>query len=1680
MQACPECHVVLESAEGYARHRAFFCNDGGPVIGSATGGATACSDSQQRALPPPPPPALQQPRSPPQSYVVRRLLSDRGVDHQPAPRLAAHDGSLRRRTDPAATALADREAFYARAEADLAALKAAAARGSGGGVPGRGAASIGGYTTRPDPWGVVSVSPVRQQAPRFGRRSREAFLEAEAADAESLGLSAAPAGPQQARAAAMSPLTSFFPQQREAREQQQPFPYFAVGQQQHQTLQASSADGMPSVLLPVVQRLRQALVLRGESHLARDAGTLEAQLVGALGGAAAAGQQPQQRLPPLLRVQLDALMEQMHEQLEQTSALLRARRPEEGVRDEVAELRREVAVVASGRGGAGGDDEGDEATRQLDRELGRLRKEHAVKRLRVEMQEEEEKWLTAKAEARRLQSDAEARERWARQQEEERQRAGEAGADSGAAEAAAAAAAAGFVLFVDRVTGLPMRADPRRTGRWDGAEVRAVFSFFREGQQVFPLRDLPPRPTAQDARHPAHKVCLFAQRKKVTSLPLEPNVVLLVEVQLVVRPAAGPDDEPETAPHAWAVVPVTDRKGALRAGGWRAPLFFCPVDTSAAPRLMDETFQRLEEHASNRGGVVRHQLYVRFVPPKDLAAELSRDVDEVDNARGGRGVGGLYAVPKIYRRGEADFRELVADASSSSSSSATGTEDATTTTTSEEGEGGRGRRRKKERRGKKKRKKKKSEGEEEAAEAQAPPPPVSRRASSRVSLLRMQSGDGSGREPLLPADAEEDAAAASLSRQGSRRPSFRSSRGGGGGGVDSDEFAAAAASEQEGEEEEGGGGAGPQRSGSFYPRQSTPQPRAATKLRPVELRLPNLPRSAAVRLTLTLCRPPAGGGGGDDGAPAQPPPPPPPLRRGALVRDASWELPTLPVSRAAAAAAGGVVLHYGHTEAGVLEHAAAASLLLVEVWIGSPSTRFTEQLVRWAAVPAAAAADGTAEELRIPLHEAFGGGAPAAAAASGHLSLKIRAADPASAPPPPPTPGRRRQGRALPPSDALWLAASPPARPEPLAAETRVFVRVDAGRHFPRNVCVSRVVGRWFAAAAAAGGGVGGGASFSAHAEPPLVAVQSVSSDPQNPRFTSCLEEDGREEHGVLARLHAAGVAACFCLLTVESVDAATGRPAVLGYATLPLVDAGAASVSQRRVQLRLRTGPLPPRPVSPAMLDAAAAVPLATLLVTVSCTLPLPRPRPYASLAYDTAGARPRAREVALHAAVAEEEGGGAAAGPATVEETLSARLHPGAPAAVARQRVEKLFGSPGASASGLVDLAYVKRYCATDGVSLRVEGATGLPALKGAMYKAVARLHPGGRAVLVTLRSDWGASVCAPRWLDPPLAVAAASASASASASSAPLSDATAAFVEVVSVRHSSGGSAAEAWACVPLLLPGGRFARHGRVRVPLYQGRVTPQVLQDFAAAASVDAFLAGLGDERLLRWAALTVAVADGARGHELVPADARAAAAAARPRSVLDPRHLAAYNKYPSTNRSLRATLRDGSADALLEEDAVESLANERLAEETGFAMPAAAKPQQRQQQQHLAPSRQPSRRVSALSQQQQQQEEDGKQGVRSGSSAAGGLPPTLALRVRKDGAGKVGIKYVGAAVSGVVPGGPGERAGVREGMTLVSLDGVAVENKTDAVREAFGKAPGSFRLEVRPAAEEGKEDGRKG
>ena len=1318
-------------------------------------------------------------------------------------------------------------------------------------------------------------------------------------------------------------------------------------------------------MLEEVQRLREGLAMRGEAHMVRDARGIEASLRQMLGPTEA----PQPRIPHALQAQLRGMMDQMQEQMEETARVL-SQAPTRSVRDrnleaELDEMKREMALSRV-------EESPDNEMKKMEQEMSRLRQQQEVSKLRLQIQKEQEEWARQAAEERRREDEAEARRLWEAEQRSAPKK-----------DTTAALDMKGFIVFFDRATGLPGKNTPLAHG-WPGSEIRLVYSFFENGNQLFPLKELPPCGVQQDTVHPTFKLCNLQQRKKITGIELVQDVSLLIEVQLVIKHATEPGADVEYTPHAWTLIPITDRRETLLEGSWKAPLFFCPVDPSASPHIMDDTFKRIETHNStnNTTARTRHQCYVRLVQPKNVAAEL------------GRGTAGdsAYKVPRIYKEVDREVRALMR---------ASGEQDESSESSSEEEEEDHTPVRKKPKKSPKRSLRPDVEEEpqqtpeknEEAPQAEEEPPldtvPPRKESVRRSSMRRVKSVVVDGVEVEVEEEVqveveEQGAAPEEVARRASSSLLERSARA-------PTETAVPALSRAP-------TASALSRARTAVPPSvhSTPEGlrppsvdfSCATEIQVLELNLPEAAKCSAVKVTCSVCT------AGD-----------------IMEKAVTWVVDTVTVRPKQ----GSVCYKWRDAPSRTLPHQADA-VLLFEVWTGH-SLSFAEKLTRWGV------ASGADLQAETPTTVVLGARQLPVCTTNttslGYIRVKLCRSNANSR--------EAHKGysncahpKEAAPTEVLWERHQGRSSKETATASTNVYVRIDKARFLPANVCVSRVVVRFFGRAKKS-------RTFVPVGEGLDVAVQDIESNVAHPFYTASLGNEQDGYHAKLSGMAMQKVADVFCLLDVEVIDACMGKPAVLGYAILPVYADGV--VHTQRVQARLRVGPLPPKPVTPQMLDAAPYFPLATLLVTVMCRIP-PPPEEYASGVFDTTQARPAASEQVMFRTFDHQ--------PRFVRTTLAAKLPSKASARTVREKVEKLFGSAETMPTRLVDPSFVSRFNAKTGAGVHVSAATGLPQGKDFLYKVVTTLHPQ-RVMWYTQRSDWSASSAAPRWADETHIV-----------KNVPLTSESVVFMEVVKVSY-AGVVTHHAWGALPLMQRGGSYAQHGKFRIPLYKGGVSDQHLSALKES-SVEAFLAGRDDKDLAKWSTLIVSLTDGLR-HEELRSDA------VKPRNMLDPKHATQYAQPTASPANLRSTLTKG-----IDEVEGENITNQVLEEKTGARANLVPVKKVR-----INPKRESIKEAEpAVQEEEPPPKPEEKPKAKEEVPEEKPPPPRVrkTLSITKSDTGKVGVKYTGKTVTGVVPGGACDTAGVQVGMMLEEIAGHTLQDTTEAVRTAFGAAPTSFNVIV--------------
>jgi hypothetical protein len=155
---------------------------------------------------------------------------------------------------------------------------------------------------------------------------------------------------------------------------------------------------------------------------------------------------------------------------------------------------------------------------------------------------------------------------------------------------------AGFVLFFDHVTGLPVKNE-RITFVYQLVDGTAAKTKPRDG----PIKDtdIIDAKAANKLRRTALGV-----KRQFAKVPVLSNLKLLTEVQAVTAPAASADARPSTVGIGWSLLEIFSPNGQLREGKWRLNVYKPPMNKAATSFSLTQQSDQL---------VPGVELYVRVV-----------------------------------------------------------------------------------------------------------------------------------------------------------------------------------------------------------------------------------------------------------------------------------------------------------------------------------------------------------------------------------------------------------------------------------------------------------------------------------------------------------------------------------------------------------------------------------------------------------------------------------------------------------------------------------------------------------------------------------------------------------------------------------------------------------------------------------------------------------------------------------------------------------------------------------------------------------------------------------------------------------------------------------------------------------------------------------------------------------
>eukprot|EP01028_Stygiella_incarcerata_P003115 TRINITY_DN1588_c0_g1_i6.p1 TRINITY_DN1588_c0_g1~~TRINITY_DN1588_c0_g1_i6.p1 ORF type:complete len:1564 (+),score=502.49 TRINITY_DN1588_c0_g1_i6:351-5042(+) len=352
----------------------------------------------------------------------------------------------------------------------------------------------------------------------------------------------------------------------------------------------------------------------------------------------------------------DEMLEQIQQQLRQTDDLLRRHAHEneeleEKVEDlltrdgmdkkrrKEAEMEKRIKQLQKKIDGDGKDDDGDgtdftgdepdelkklkyqhmQEMAKLRYEMERLKQENELEKLRAELEEskksqekkrEHEKWLE---DQKRALVEARFRKQIALEQSKPDT------ADSAQSLDHVYKPEVGLALFWDFVAGLPKRA----------MQVFVAYGFFNKDEQKSAIRALPTMDCESDGAR--HNRSILAVKRKFVKMAASPHSRVVMEIQMVVKPAMGPRQPAKTHSLGWTAMPLFRENGNLMTGNWTIPVFWPPTSVQMT----------VDEMVQNAKRVPHMTLNIRIVHGDQLDAQsaigINPDQCQMD-----------YSIPGIF------------------------------------------------------------------------------------------------------------------------------------------------------------------------------------------------------------------------------------------------------------------------------------------------------------------------------------------------------------------------------------------------------------------------------------------------------------------------------------------------------------------------------------------------------------------------------------------------------------------------------------------------------------------------------------------------------------------------------------------------------------------------------------------------------------------------------------------------------------------------------------------------------------------------------------------------------------------------------------------------------------------------------------------------------------------------
>ena len=1400
---------------------------------------------------------------------------------------------------------------------------------------------------------VAHTGPIQQQVPMYQRahspfvQSRSPFVQSRSPFAGS---------PVYGNHTNVVQPPVVYPSFGQAPQSWQPLPPPASAQVMHVNPTVGTHDGLlnnansgPNMIshyraIDDIRRLKEALMLRGEKHLVENVNAVELQLL----AASPNGQNENSRLPPVLQLQLQQLMAQMDDQITTTTELLSHKGSnQKKLEAELEQLKEEVEKAKQNTNHQPAQQSAESAElAKMKEEMERISKQQEITKARVALQKEKQEYERGLEEAKQLEEDQDARRKWRSEQDTEREkqrhnqmaaRLGTYDNDSGSR---------GFVLFFDKITGLP-RSTQHLQHQWKSREVRLLYAIFDGSRQVTTLRDLDPCEAQVDPTSAHHLECYVSQRKKFIKVEIVPNLKLVIEVQLLLKRPIDPEEPPETTPHAWTVLPLTDNDGRLLGGRFRIPMYFSPLEPTTSPFRMDAVHTRLESHHQNPDGV-RHQMYCRLVLPSDAAPELARRLQlPMDD----------YTVPLCYYdREEAisayNNKAMLADVERTNVAAVSSTPTAAaaiyhspivmeerrrptpsprpTVMIIEEAPV-------------------EQTSPTRSFQSKTPPKPLPDPISLRVVVL-------SSVLEKLPNNIQTDITGLNVSNVRFCMHSTVMLQSNDASSNDRIENIIKVP-------------INPPNTNGKAIIWNTPKSVSKTVTKTsaavwkTELDIIDVlsDDSTAILVEIALIRTDS-----------------PPL----TVAWASLQVCNIPIDEVIDVTLQVPPTMSGTDRSGIItlrfeEYNPFANTL-------DSSSKHSDTILRPIQSEFVINRETTLRTISVDSNQ--------------EDLLSGKTAD-------------TQQEFKL--SKCLWIASSSTSLiihtpTHAVSSSSLLHVSIDAARFIPSNVGFTRVAGRIFSH-----NPKDGKVSLVSGCQ---CAYQSPNADYQFPVFTQPVEP-------ISCKISSLSNCNIFILFSIEVIDSLKRKPAVLGYSLLPITEIASDTnnVITGSVQLRVNAAPLPPKSMNSSILKDCPVVPLTSLLCSVRLIdesqignyIPTPN---YDNGVYESALCQPTSSEHRMFEKMKIT--------PSHVLTTFSDTLPE---SQGSYDKVIQHFGPSTKSPERRLDLTNISSFSIETGAYIRIDQLHNITATNknlrslganGYVPAVIAYLYPSTEQFWYTVKHDWESDVSFPTFIDCGMCV-----------KNHDMNEKTLIVFEVIAVSLSQPRQSTPlGWIATEILTYNAQSVRHGRFRLPLFEGSPSVEFLKYALDTNLDDALQVKKKDCVVLKWSSLSITLSDGLRQDEL--------SVFVKSRDMMDPQSALKYTKQKAgVLTHLHSVGGSNMTFPKLQSvvgDTIEFIIKKRGNVESTII--------RGKSKTHLSGRMHSSLRVSH--------------------------PPIKTVLVEKNPTGLIGIKYVGSLITDVVKGGAADTAGITSGMRVKSIEGNPVEESTDSVRAAFSNAPKKFTAEL--------------